>query len=135
MVDFASDGISRSPVIDEEGSSYEKCGFAVHILTVVAGCLYFVGLATEAPWFLDPQWTQFVPTALVALFVSAPILYAALNGLSAASPESMDCLRDDYTREPTAKPEEASAVPAIYDLNVADVNDMIFRRLQQCSDR
>jgi hypothetical protein len=43
-----------------------------------------------------------MPVSVVLLFFAAPILYAAMNSLTVPSIDSMDTLRDEYTRKPTS---------------------------------
>ena len=43
-------------------------------------------------------WSIRIPSACLCLFVAAPLLYGALNGLAAPRLDSLDSLQDKYTR-------------------------------------
>lgn len=110
--------------LTQQGSASEKCGFVFHVLTVFVGLAYYAtvvsnilhtrtGIAVESypalsavssdflEWIPDPVWSLYVPVAMTILFFAAPICYAVLNGLSAASCQNVDSIRDQYTRPAT----------------------------------
>jgi PIG-P len=127
----------------EEDSPMEKCGFAVHVLVVPLGVLYLTWIlaseetleAWDITYYPPKSWSILIPTALLCLFVAAPILYFALNSMAACSIESIDSLTDDYTRrrqEPTTTAADASSsVPDIYDIDVATINDLVSARFKE----
>lgn len=133
----------------EDDSAFEVCGFACHVLLVLLSSLYLIWVFSPSitcdsaelqegcAWSFipDPVWTIVVPTALLSVFVAAPLIYGALNGLSAAPVDSIESLRDDYSVLPRKEMKrglrDESSVPAICDLDVADINDLAFESLRK----
>jgi len=104
-------------------------------------------LSVGALLFPDIAWIAYISTTAILCFVSAPVLYGALNNLVATtSSHSTDSLWDMYTRRvpqetkdsnPRPKPASdqnvpsTSTVPAICDLDVAMINDLVFSNLNE----
>jgi len=100
---------------------------------------------------LLPEWVHVVvPPTLLALFVATPIVYGALNSLSSPRMDSIDTVQDEFTRRRRMSASsgtqqgisdiggdiagefighgqgDSSSVAAIYDLDVAVINDLIY---------
>ena len=112
----------------------EKCGFVFHILTVTLLILYLVWIWTseesleawKSTYYPPKSWSILIPTSLVCLFLSVPIIYFACNAMAACPVDSMDGLTDACSRQPPAsEQQESHSVPDIYDLDVATINDLL----------
>ena len=139
---------------DEDDSPEAKCGFVLHITVLIFSGLYtaFTLLALIRPsntadsilmtflsWF-----STYITTAGICLFVAIPLLYASLNGRSAANQvESIHSLydlsdqkippfksHDDMAKNATTTKLNVSPdVPAIHDLDVSFINDLLWKKM------
>ena len=111
----------------------EQCGLACHIILFLAGLAYaFFLVAPLIPFAqeehlsvvdavrtsVDQQITV-LSTSVVALFLATPLLYCAVNVLRV--PRIDAPLTDEHTLFPTSNGD-------IYDVDVAEVNDMLANR-------
>jgi hypothetical protein len=135
----------KREVVSNE-SSAEKCGFMCHVLCLPLTVLYLLWIWVpddtlhaadiNITYYPDKSWSIVIPVSVVGVFCAAPIIYSIVNLLSVPRVESIDTVRDDYTRPPpfdlpaSFSGIDKSSVPEIYDLDVADVNDRIVASLQ-----
>lgn len=52
-------------------------------------------------YYPPKDWSVYLPVSALLLFLSAPILYAAFNSITVPRLDSIDTIKDDYTRTPT----------------------------------
>jgi hypothetical protein len=107
----------KSELVSNESSS-EKCGFVCHVLCLPLTFLYFVWIwvpndalhAADITYYPDKSWSVTIPVHMFGLFVAAPIIYSIINRLVVPRVDSIDTVRDDFTRLP---PEATSLSPGI----------------------
>ena len=151
---------------EDDDSPEAKCGFVLHIAVLIFAGLYsgFTLLVLIRPsntadsilmTFLS--WiSTYITTVGICLFVAIPLLYTALNGLSAANQvESIHSLYDlsdqnippfnshdnmaknaasslryrATTATSATKLNLSPDVPAIHDLDVSFINDLLWKKM------
>jgi hypothetical protein len=99
--------LKKSELVSNESSS-EKCGFVCHMLCLPLTFLYFVWIwvpddvlhAADITYYPEKSWSITIPVYISCLFVAAPIIYSIINRLSVPRVDSIDTVRDDFTRLP-----------------------------------
>jgi hypothetical protein len=95
----------KSELVSNESAS-EKCGFVCHVLCLPLTFLYFVWIwvpddvlhAADITYYPDKSWSVTIPVYISILFVAAPIIYSIINRLAVPRVDSIDTVRDDFTR-------------------------------------
>lgn len=159
-------GTSRSTAIVDDVDDNHDPGFFCHFVVVILSVAYVVWIVRC--WFHDTillllhqrmpvtapsasgngpttaavaAWTYVIPLTLVFIFYAAPMLYGAINALSAHAPESLHVILDQHPKQPFSTTTANSAanssrsfkehiqqqaIPEICDLDVSWINDLIW---------
>lgn len=89
-------------------SSAETCGFVTYILSFPIAAAYLIWLcipdeildADAVPYRPSKDYAVLVPTFVLSLFVSVPLLYAGINVLHSPRCDSVETLWDGHSKKP-----------------------------------
>jgi hypothetical protein len=143
---------------DDADSEAEKCGFVCHVLVVLVAITYTVWILQAHFISADgpPRWTRVAPAIAVCLFVASLALYYVINAfvVCANKLDALETIRDEFSppstvrvgAQSTAPHSDASTKKAvvsgndendndeivshIFDLDVAEINDLVWERIQ-----
>lgn len=126
---------------EDVDSKSERCGFVCHVIVVLTAITYtaFILHAHFFSYGGPPRWTRVGPAIIACLFVAALVMYFVVNAfLSTNKLDALETIQDEFTsraaphasRSTAATPQDDS-ISHIYDLDVAEVNDIVWEKTQQ----
>ena len=145
---------------DDADSRSEKCGFICHVLIVLVSIIYTFWVL-QAHWSGSddsaPRWMRVAPAVVVCLFVAAQINYYVLNAfvVSTSQLDALETIQDEFSVRQTMRTAPGhvdlsketvpmsnnnnnendldEAISQIFDVDVAEINDLVWEKIQQGS--
>ena len=142
---------------DDADSGAEKCGFVCHVLVVLVAILYTVWILHAHFIRADgpPRWTRVAPAVVVCCFVAALVMYYVISAFVICTNklDALETIRDEFSppvprlgakrtgpapvvsTKKAVWPGEAEndldeIVSHIFDLDVAEINDLAWEKIQ-----